>query len=42
VHAAAALWHHYVKKDDVLTRMLPVSGRLDTATEPNRQLARNT
>jgi len=22
-HAAAALWHHYVRKDDVLTRMLP-------------------
>jgi superoxide oxidase len=24
VHAAAALWHHYVRKDDVLTRMLPI------------------
>lgn len=23
VHAAAALWHHYVRKDDVLARMLP-------------------
>jgi cytochrome b561 len=23
VHAAAALWHHYVRRDDVLTRMLP-------------------
>ena len=23
IHAAAAIWHHYVKKDDVLTRMLP-------------------
>jgi len=23
VHAAAALWHHYFRKDDVLTRMLP-------------------
>jgi superoxide oxidase len=22
-HAAAALWHHYVRKDDVLSRMLP-------------------
>jgi cytochrome b561 len=22
-HALAALWHHYVRKDDVLTRMLP-------------------
>lgn len=24
VHAAAALWHHYVRKDTVLTRMLPI------------------
>lgn len=23
IHAAAALWHHYVRKDDVLVRMLP-------------------
>jgi cytochrome b561 len=23
VHAGAALWHHYVRKDDVLVRMLP-------------------
>ena len=23
LHAAAALWHHYVRLDDVLTRMLP-------------------
>ena len=22
-HALAALWHHYIRKDDVLTRMLP-------------------
>jgi len=29
VHAAAALWHHYFRKDDVLTRMLPMpSGKL--------------
>ena len=26
IHAAAALWHHYVRKDDVLTRMLPKRG----------------
>jgi cytochrome b561 len=26
LHALAALWHHYVRKDDVLNRMLP--GRL--------------
>ena len=24
-HAAAALWHHYVRKDEVLTRMLPAA-----------------
>jgi cytochrome b561 len=23
LHAAAALWHHYVREDDVLMRMLP-------------------
>jgi cytochrome b561 len=23
LHAAAALWHHFVRRDDVLTRMLP-------------------
>ncbi|MBS0561803.1 MAG: cytochrome b [Proteobacteria bacterium] len=23
LHALAALWHHYVRRDDVLTRMLP-------------------
>lgn len=27
LHAAAALWHHYVRKDDVLSRMLPVRRR---------------
>jgi len=27
LHAAAALWHHYVRRDDVLKRMLPgISG----------------
>jgi cytochrome b561 len=25
-HVGAALWHHFVLKDDVLTRMLPFSG----------------
>jgi cytochrome b561 len=24
-HAAAALWHHYVRKDGVLARMLPIT-----------------
>lgn len=23
IHAAAAIWHHYVRRDDVLRRMLP-------------------
>ena len=27
VHAAAALWHHYVKRDDTLRRMLPGRSR---------------
>lgn len=26
VHALAAIWHHHVRKDDVLTRMLPGHG----------------
>ncbi len=26
VHAAAALWHHFVRRDNVLTRMLPGRG----------------
>ncbi|MEI8446251.1 hypothetical protein [Mesorhizobium sp. CCNWLY176] len=25
LHAIAALWHHFVRKDDVLKRMLPRS-----------------
>lgn len=32
LHAAAALFHHYVLKDDVLRRMLPVSPRSPTRT----------
>lgn len=27
LHAAAALWHHFIRKDDVLLRMLPGGGR---------------
>ncbi|SRR5579883_40557 len=27
VHVAAALWHHFVRRDDVLLRMLPDEGR---------------
>jgi cytochrome b561 len=26
LHAAAALWHHFVRRDNVLTRMLPGRG----------------
>lgn len=37
VHAAAALWHHYVRKDDVLTRMLP--GRKQQAQPVGTPLA---
>jgi len=32
VHAAAALRHHFILKDDVLTRMLPA--RLERPPEP--------
>lgn len=27
LHAASAIWHHHVRKDDVLTRMLPERAR---------------
>ena len=27
LHAAAALWHHYVTRDDTLERMLPLAAR---------------
>lgn len=27
LHGAAALWHHFIRKDDVLLRMLPGGGR---------------
>jgi cytochrome b561 len=32
LHAAAALWHHFVKRQDTLQRMmyLPASGRRDS------------
>ena len=32
-HIAAALQHHFIKKDDVLTRMLPVARKHSTSTE---------
>lgn len=35
LHAAAALWHHYIRKDDVLTRMLPEQGH-----ETSKKVAR--
>lgn len=31
LHAAAALWHHFVRHDDVLKRMLPADGRVAKA-----------
>ena len=27
LHAAAALWHHHVMRDDTLERMLPLAAR---------------
>jgi cytochrome b561 len=27
IHAFAALWHHFVRRDDVLRNMLPGTGR---------------
>jgi len=32
LHAAAALWHHFVRRDDVLKRMLPGQGGNQSAT----------
>lgn len=39
VHAAAALWHHYVRKDDVLVRMLPKS-KTQNAQEPTATITK--
>lgn len=36
VHARAALWHHYVRRDDVLTRMLPRLGPSVRAIAPTK------
>lgn len=30
LHVGAALWHHYVQKDEILARMLPFSGKRRT------------
>lgn len=32
VHAAAALWHHFIRRDDTLRRMLPVALRAASAS----------
>lgn len=37
-HAGAALWHHYIRRDGVLTSMLPVAARSDS-NPPDRPLA---
>lgn len=34
LHAASALWHHFVKKDDILTGMLPSLG--PSSAEPSK------
>lgn len=39
IHAAAALWHHYVRKDDVLTRMLPHRNEQARTTDAMAQLS---
>ena len=38
IHTAAALWHHYVRRDDVLTRMLPKRG---SPAEPSSTAGKN-
>jgi cytochrome b561 len=38
-HVAAALWHHFVLRDDVLIRMLPFSGLWQKLTAPARAMA---
>ncbi len=35
-HVAAALWHHFILRDDVLIRMLPFSGLWQRLTAPIR------
>jgi len=39
LHALAALWHHYVRRDDVLTRMLPHRGAAAVSPRAPRQSA---
>ena len=36
LHAAAALWHHYVTRDDTLERMLPLAARQAARRAPAR------
>jgi cytochrome b561 len=38
-HVAAALWHHFVLRDDVLIRMLPFSGFWQKLNQPERDRA---
>jgi cytochrome b561 len=38
-HVSAAIWHHFVLRDDVLIRMLPFSGLWHRVTAPARAIA---
>lgn len=38
-HVVAALWHHFVLRDDVLIRMLPFSGLWQRLTAPIRDIS---
>jgi cytochrome b561 len=38
-HVAAAIWHHFILRDDVLIRMLPFSGLWQRLTAPGRAMA---
>ncbi len=38
-HVAAALWHHFILRDDVLIRMLPFGGLWQRLTAPERARA---
>lgn len=38
LHVAAALWHHFVRRDDVLIRMLPFGGLWQRLSAPTRAL----
>jgi cytochrome b561 len=40
IHAAAALFHHYIQRDDTLARMLPSrSPKSETLSRPGRDVS---